>query len=40
MRGGFDYERYSALALRWEIWGAVALLTPVAGLALMVLKPS
>lgn len=39
MQGGFDYSRYHSLALRWEIWGAVALLTPVAGLALMVLKP-
>jgi uncharacterized membrane protein len=40
MRGAFDYDRYRALALRWEVWGAIALLTPVAGLALMVLKPS
>ena len=39
MHGTFDYSRYRALALRWELWGAVALLTPVAGLALMVLKP-
>ena len=39
MQGAFDYARYRALALRWEVWGAVALLTPVAGLALMVLKP-
>ena len=39
-RGGFDYARYRALALRWEVWGAIALLTPVAGLALMVLKPA
>jgi uncharacterized membrane protein len=38
--GAFEYARYHALALRWEIWGAVALLTPVAGLALMVLKPN
>lgn len=38
--GGFDYDRYHALAIRWEIWGAAALLTPVAGLVLMVLKPS
>jgi uncharacterized membrane protein len=38
--GGFDYERYRALTVRWEIWGAIALLTPVAGLVLMVLKPS
>ncbi len=39
VHGNFDYARYRALAIRWEIWGAVALLTPVAGLALMVLKP-
>ena len=38
--GAFDYPRYRALALRWEIWGAVALLTPCIGLALMVFKPS
>jgi uncharacterized membrane protein len=40
MKGTFDYERYRALALRWEVWGAIALLAPVAGLALMVLKPA
>ena len=39
LRRRFDYARYHSLALRWEVWGAVALLTPVAGLALMVLKP-
>jgi uncharacterized membrane protein len=38
--GAFDYVRYHALAVRWEVWGAIALLTPVAGLVLMVLKPS
>ena len=38
--GAFEYARYHALALRWEIWGAAALLTPVVGLALMVLKPN
>ena len=38
--GAFDYARYHALAVRWEVWGAVALLAPVAGLVLMVLKPS
>jgi uncharacterized membrane protein len=38
--GTFDYSRYRRLALRWEFWGAVALLTPVAGLVLMVLKPA
>jgi len=38
--GAFDYAMYRNLAVRWEAWGAVALLTPVAGLVLMVLKPS
>jgi len=38
--GAFEYARYHALAVQWEIWGAVALLTPVAGLVLMVLKPN
>jgi uncharacterized membrane protein len=36
----FEYAAYHALAIRWEAWGAAALLTPVAGLVLMVLKPS
>jgi uncharacterized membrane protein len=38
--GAFDYARYHALAVRWEIWGGAALLAPLAGAALMVLKPS
>jgi uncharacterized membrane protein len=38
--GSFDYAQYHALAVRWELWGAAALLTPAVGLALMVLKPS
>lgn len=37
--GSFDAARYRALALAWEGWGAAALLTPVAALALMVAKP-
>lgn len=37
---GFDYQRYHAVARRWEFWGAVALVTPVAGLVLMILKPA
>jgi uncharacterized membrane protein len=37
--GTFDYAHYRALAARWEVWGAAALLAPLAGLALMVLKP-
>ena len=35
----FDYPHYHTVARRWEMWGAVALLTPVVGLMLMVLKP-
>lgn len=38
--GSFNYSQYRVLAIRWEVWGAVALLTPVAGLVLMVLKPT
>ena len=38
--GAFDYAGYHSLAVRWEVWGAVALLTPLAALVLMVLKPS
>jgi uncharacterized membrane protein len=35
----FDWDRYQAVARRWEVWGAVALITPLAALVLMVLKP-
>lgn len=38
--GTFEYASYRSLAIRWELWGAAALLTPVAGLVLMVLKPA
>ena len=38
-RGDFDYAQYRGLAVRWESWGAIALLTPVAALVLMTLKP-
>lgn len=38
--GQFDFAEYSALAKRWEFWGALALLTPLTGLVLMVLKPA
>lgn len=39
-QGTFDWARYNRLARVWELWGAVALVTPVAALVLMVLKPS
>lgn len=38
--GSFNYEHYHHLAIRWERWGAAALLTPVAALVVMVLKPT
>ena len=37
--GTFDYAAYHALAQRWEAWGAVALVTPLLAMVLMVLKP-
>jgi len=37
--GDLDWDRYRRLATAWEAWGALALLTPVAALFLMVLKP-
>jgi uncharacterized membrane protein len=38
--GGFDLAAYERLARQWEFWGWIAILTPVAGVALMVLKPA
>ena len=38
-RGAFDWDGYHRVARAWEAWGLVALLTPVAALVLMVLKP-
>ena len=37
--GTFDFRAYHALARRWETWGALALLAPLAALVLMVTKP-
>lgn len=39
LSGAFDPPVYSAIALRWKLWGLLALLTPLAGVVLMVLKP-
>lgn len=39
-QGALDWERYRRLAHTWELWGGLALLTPIAALALMVLKPT
>lgn len=38
--GSFDYEAYHRMATQWDLWGAVATLTPLIGLGLMVLKPA
>ena len=40
LSASFDYPRYLGVARRWEMWGAIALVTPVVGLVLMVLKPA
>ena len=37
--GTFDHPRYEALAHKWELWGAIAVLLPLAAFALMILKP-
>ena len=40
-RGGeWDPSTYHRLSRRWELWGLFAILTPVAALVLMVLKPA
>lgn len=39
-RGAFDFAAYERLSRQWDFWGAVATLTPLAGVALMVLKPA
>ena len=38
--GTFDWPRYQRLARTWELWGGLALVTPLAAFALMVLKPT
>lgn len=37
--GQWDPSAYHRLSRRWEFWGAVAVLTPLAALVLMVVKP-
>ena len=37
--GAFDHSRYAALTRQWDAWGLAALLTPLAAMVLMVLKP-
>jgi uncharacterized membrane protein len=35
-----DWARYHTLSRAWELWGFFALITPVAAVVLMVLKPA
>jgi uncharacterized membrane protein len=37
--GSLDQAEYRRLSRRWEFWGAVALVTPLLALVLMVAKP-
>ena len=37
--GQWDAVAYRRLSRRWEFWGAVAVLTPLGALVLMVVKP-
>jgi uncharacterized membrane protein len=37
--GAWDLAAYHRLSRRWEFWGVVAILTPLAALVLMVYKP-
>jgi uncharacterized membrane protein len=38
--GAFDYVAYHRFSRQWDFWGAVATVTLLIGLALMVLKPA
>jgi uncharacterized membrane protein len=38
--GAFDCNEYARVTRQWELWGAVALVTPLAAVVLMVVKPS
>ena len=40
MAGSWDQAEYQTLSRAWEIWGAVATITPVIALFLMVMKPA
>ncbi len=38
--GSLDWTNYDRLSQQWNVWGAIALITPLLAVALMVLKPS
>jgi uncharacterized membrane protein len=37
--GNFDWDRYRALSRGWNLWGSIALLTPVLAMIAMIAKP-
>ena len=37
--GTFDWDRYRALSRSWNVWGSIALLTPVLAMIGMIAKP-
>ena len=37
--GQLDSEKYRALSRSWNVWGTIALLTPVLAMILMIAKP-
>lgn len=39
-RGNFDYVPYRKVVVAWELWGALALFTPLAALLIMTMKPA
>jgi len=38
-KNNFNWEEYNRLAKKWDLWGLIALITPLIAVALMVLKP-
>lgn len=38
--GQLDWEKYRALSRSWNVWGTIALLTPVLAMILMIAKPT
>jgi hypothetical protein len=38
--GNWNQSEYQKLSRAWELWGAVATLTPIVALFLMVTKPT
>lgn len=37
--GNVDWDRYRALSHRWNLWGTIALVTPVLAMIAMIAKP-